>query len=408
MDTIGVIMTEKLLKILVFLTILLAPLYVVRWSYFGILPTTLLEFLIWGVLGIWGIWKIQTRDFSWSKTVLDKPIVLLLLAGVISLWVTPDLHGGLGVFKAYFVEPLLFFYVLVDLMKKGVIGEIGVIRTIILSGLWLSVLGILQVVGNWFVFAPHEFGRAHAVFNSGNALALYLGPILTLGVIGGIRGMGEISKKVGWVIVLVMFVAFVLTKSQGGWVALLVTLGFWLLAKFLPPHGFTKVIKLFLFFLFSFSFLLFPFVSYFTPKNVVNPWERVSSSTLQVRFCVWEGTRNLLLAHPIFGAGLSGFKEAYSQKYLTCDAEPLEYPHNIFLTFWAELGILGVLGFLGIIWALFKLPTTHHLLPIIYLLIHGLVDVPYFKNDLSLQFWVLAALILWFSHREKGRWVVQN
>jgi hypothetical protein len=27
------------------------------------------------------------------------------------------------------------------------------------------------------------------------------------------------------------------------------------------------------------------------------------------------------------------------------------------------------------------------------LLIHGLVDVPYFKNDLSLLFWLIVALI---------------
>jgi len=33
------------------------------------------------------------------------------------------------------------------------------------------------------------------------------------------------------------------------------------------------------------------------------------------------------------------------------------------------------------------------LLAMLAILVHGLVDVPYFKNDLSLEFWVLAGLV---------------
>ena len=39
------------------------------------------------------------------------------------------------------------------------------------------------------------------------------------------------------------------------------------------------------------------------------------------------------------------------------------------------------------------------LLALMGIIVHGLVDVPYFKNDLSLEFWVLLGLS-WAGRRE--------
>ena len=84
------------------------------------------------------------------------------------------------------------------------------------------------------------------------------------------------------------------------------------------------------------------------------------------------------------------------------------YPHNIFLNFWSELGILGALLFCWIIakflWqsGRFFLAERNNqeyfialglMTSMITLVIHGLVDVPYFKNDLSALFWVSIALL---------------
>jgi hypothetical protein len=38
------------------------------------------------------------------------------------------------------------------------------------------------------------------------------------------------------------------------------------------------------------------------------------------------------------------------------------------------------------------------------MLLHGFVDVPYFKNDLALEFW----LILWLSSQKAGNREVKN
>ncbi len=78
------------------------------------------------------------------------------------------------------------------------------------------------------------------------------------------------------------------------------------------------------------------------------------------------------------------------------------------LNFWSEIGLLGLFAFAWLIFAFFR--TTFPSLKIregrvgyesitiaataamITLLVHGLVDVPYFKNDLAILFWVIYAL----------------
>jgi O-antigen ligase len=200
-----------------------------------------------------------------------------------------------------------------------------------------------------------------------------------------------------------MVLAVILSQSAGAAVGLLTGLVVWGLFRVLGeirglrPLGFLGILLA----IFGMWFLFN--ISDFTPKSV-DPYMRKSADTLQFRLCLWEGARNLLFDRPMSGAGLSGFKELYSQKYFTCDAEPLEYPHNWVLNFWTETGILGLAAFLLLLLTYFRnigrclandkvrWLALGFSAAMIYWLVHGLVDVPYFKNDLALEFWVILAL----------------
>ena len=93
--------------------------------------------------------------------------------------------------------------------------------------------------------------------------------------------------------------------------------------------------------------------------------------------------------------------------------QPVEiylYPHNIFLNFWSEIGLLGAIIF---IWLMLKAALIAYqsfkylnqenssekylalglMSSLICIFVHGLVDVPYFKNDLAVMFWVFIAFI---------------
>jgi O-antigen ligase len=111
---------------------------------------------------------------------------------------------------------------------------------------------------------------------------------------------------------------------------------------------------------------------------------------------MWGETWQMLKDRPILGAGLAGYQQVVEPYH---DKEYIEiylYPHNVILNFWSEVGILGLLAFLGIvIWFYnkgFKIRdnlSAMLMAGMLVILVHGLVDVPYFKNDLAILFWIL-------------------
>ena len=105
----------------------------------------------------------------------------------------------------------------------------------------------------------------------------------------------------------------------------------------------------------------------------------------------------------LLGAGLAGYQTALQPYHQNAFIEIFLYPHNIFLNFWSELGLAGMLAFMSFLaYLLTRLWRQKNpdglvqglLLAFVALFIHGLVDVPYFRNDLSLLFFLLAAVSL--------------
>jgi O-antigen ligase len=132
----------------------------------------------------------------------------------------------------------------------------------------------------------------------------------------------------------------------------------------------------------------------------------------QVRLSQWSETVAFLKDNLFFGAGLNGYPEALTQYHNPTLYEIFQYPHNIFLNTWVELGVLGLIALIWFSHLIFSsilrrrpkdLPELirlsakgRHLqlalfAALLTIFIHGLVDVPYFKNDLSLLTWTLLA-----------------
>jgi putative inorganic carbon (HCO3(-)) transporter len=75
------------------------------------------------------------------------------------------------------------------------------------------------------------------------------------------------------------------------------------------------------------------------------------------------------------------------------------HAHNLYLQFLLNLGVAGLVGFIWLVVKFFtfvkncyiswSIPLTAAMVAI---LVHGLVDTPYWKNDLSYLFWVILAL----------------
>jgi O-antigen ligase len=114
----------------------------------------------------------------------------------------------------------------------------------------------------------------------------------------------------------------------------------------------------------------------------------------------------MLRDHPIFGAGLRAYTQVMHPYVTTIRLLPELYPHNIWLAMWSELGILGLAAFVALIamllwrgWRGFA-AATGFWRPLLWgtaasfvaIAAHGTFDTPYFKNDLAIEFWMVAAI----------------
>jgi O-antigen ligase len=103
----------------------------------------------------------------------------------------------------------------------------------------------------------------------------------------------------------------------------------------------------------------------------------------------------MLADRPIQGAGLGAYPTVIKPYHKATWMEIFQYPHNILLNLWSETGLLGILAFTWMCFTWFRLSKLRLplLLPLIAILIHGLVDVPYFKNDLALAFFTFMVFV---------------
>ena len=154
----------------------------------------------------------------------------------------------------------------------------------------------------------------------------------------------------------------------------------------------------------------------------------------QIRKAQWNETWEMLKDGRIFiGSGLANYKQTvepyHAEGIFVCDPhdpdwhrktvwneefrnsvwQPLEiymYPHNIFLNFWVELGLAGMILFIWIIGKFLYLGlkninkksknryfTLGLVCAMMVIVVHGLVDVPYLKNDLAVLFWLIVAMM---------------
>jgi O-antigen ligase len=142
--------------------------------------------------------------------------------------------------------------------------------------------------------------------------------------------------------------------------------------------------------------------SFATEKLLLHDWSGM------VRRQIWAETINLLRDHWLLGAGLAGYQTAIVPYHSSANwMEIYLYPHNIIMNFWSELGLLGLLAFiwLGVkyfwvnivgIWRgtskEIKVLSITLIAAMLEVIIHGLVDVPFFKNDLSVLFMIILAV----------------
>ncbi|HWO44680.1 MAG TPA: O-antigen ligase family protein [Methylomirabilota bacterium] len=369
-----------------------------RWRY-GFYPTTLLETAIVLTVVVFALetWRGHLA-LQW-RTAFTIPALLFILAGAISVLVAPSRTAGLGLYRAYIIEPIAFAFVLMHAVTTwrralAVLSGFGVAGIVV--GLANSILVIAALRAHTYDVTQTP---PVVIYTTANALALFLGPLIAVAASLFLHGTSRELRICSGVFLLVAVPSMLLSFSRGGYLAMAaVAVGLalshrrrWLLLAGLVIAG--------------------GLVSAIPPifHRISIEFQNVGGTTFfgrAGRLELWSATLKMLSHYPIFGAGLSGFAERIGPYWNANHPERFIDPHNIVLNFWVETGLLGVFVFAWLLVLVFRI-SWHGwkksdsdwrpiflgvLLAMVAIVVHGLVDVPYFKNDLSLLFWALAGI----------------
>lgn len=361
------------------------PFYLVRFSI-GPLPTTLLELYVLILIGLsvigFGVAGIREARSIYKPWVW--PTGLFLAASLAAVLWSPIPFSGFGLWRAYILEPLAVFFFLPILIRQASerkILEKVMAGAVIGVGLWSVVQfsGGLPIPSPWDV-AVGEGRRATGPFPFPNALALFAVPF------GAYLFQCWMKEKKEWVYlagVIAAFVSTMLAQSDGGLLALLAAIVMVLLSEKKLRMPVAALIVL---------VMIAAFAIPQTRSKIIEE-ATFQSWSGRVRVWMWDETRHMLADHPITGAGMAGYPTVFAPYHEKPFIEIFQYPHNIVLNFWSETGLVGLIAFGWIVYNWIKRRNDWTALaPLIAILIHGLVDVPYFKNDLALAFWLLIFL----------------
>ena len=397
----------------IYLIIFFMPLYLFRFSIFGI-PTTVLEMMIYILFLIWIINKAKKNNFypasaegfsgfnrSSRNGVLLIGIILLFLGVIISTFNSFDLRTSLGIFKGWFIDPFLFFIVFISVIKKEK-HIILVLKSWFVSGVAVSLISIFYLLNNNLTFD----GRLKAFFLSPNHLAMYIAPVFLMLLVLLLSDKKLNIKYLIFAIIILIPLYF--TYSYGAFLGIFIGI-LYLVFKNKISKSKLKTRNIYLTGLVVLILSGFIFITSNKFNQIINSDDR---SSFHSRLMIWNTSVEIIKDNPLFGIGPGTFQETYLSYSRKFNEPYLEWavpqPHNIFFAFYLQTGMIGFIGFILILFWFFDInlirkrhleisPTsniTNIVISVlmIYILIHGLIDTTYWKNDLSLIFWLIIGM----------------
>ena len=382
---------NKLTLIAIFCT----PLYLLKINIFGI-PSNFFELLVL-IVFLFTI-LIAKEKKLYLKYFRDLPVIfifscfLIILGVLTSIYFNDNFLTGLGILKGWFAIPILFSVIVYSSLKSGLYID-KIYKSIYLSAI---TVGFISILYKFFGIMTYD-NRLSGFYLSPNHLAMYLSPGIFFGLYFLTNAYLQKNTKLFFLnaaLLGLIFFPLYYTYSYGAWIALFVSLI--LLIFFIAPKKY---------FLISISLLaLLSVFSFQWNSDKLSALTNFSSrSSLASRQMIWQTSLVLIKESPILGIGPGNFQPAYlslQPRFAPYLDWAVPQPHNIFIAFWLQSGMLGFIGFLSLLFFVFRTffqifkdkKNTALAAPLLgfflYTLFHGIIDTPYWKNDLSFLFWL--------------------
>ena len=387
---------KKILNLenLIYLTILLLPSYLIKVNFF-FFSLNFLDILIMADIFFWIFFHKKKKEmgafFSKQKKILWSS-GLIFSGFIFAVLINKDYSEAVGILKSWLFLPFIFSFIAGSALNKEQKGKIFSIYY--LSAFLVSLLSLTY----FFLGKITYDGRLESIFNSPNYLAMYLAPAFFIAYFGKTVDRLSLKNKKYWLFFSLMpiIISAYLTYSYGAWFSIIASFLIIILWK---KKNFAR--NIFLFPIGILILLLFQQgKNKFIGLLLLNP-----RSSLFSRLMIWHSAEKILRDNFFWGIGIGNFQNKYLayQKYFLPYLEwAVPHPHSLYLAFWLYSGIIGFIGFVLLLFFWIKSTLKKDdgnslkllsLAIMFYFLLHGIIDTTYFKNDLSVIFWLLINLI---------------
>jgi len=414
---------QKINKYLIAASVFLIPFYFFRFSVLGI-KTNVFEIAI--LLSFLSFIVFLTKE---KKKIIYGPVwpYLFLIIALISAYFSSDKTTALGIFKGWFFVPIVFYWLIINNFKQKELYKLNIalFASLIIVSFW-AILQRFGIIGTLFyqsgdvTFLQYIADkRVFGPFESPNFLAMFIVPVAFLSLPLLFEAKAEnfslCSKNIlVKIFALVSFslpiTALYFSGSKGGlWafiIGMLVYLNYTYINKQKSKDRRPVLATLIVTCLFIGNYLYFYVISHLANLSGSN----------ESRKEIYKHSIQLLKNNFINGVGLGGFNDAIAQvsvndSYFKYFILPYAlHPHNLLLAIWLNLGILGLLLFVVILIDFLKNAFSSDLkikatilAAIMAIMVHGLFDTTYFKNDLSAIFWLIFAFSIIIGNKNETK-----
>lgn len=374
----------KLSKILLVINIFFLQSYLIRF-HIGNYPTNLQEILI--ALQLFAF--IYEAPIKETLKSIGKHWVILsfiLLTGI-SILVVPA-GNSLDMIRhgKFLLFAIILGFIFMETLKTDKEKEAG----IRIMGAGALTFGIFSLAYNLLGYnVTHDY-RLLGPLDAAVYLAFYLTPFF---IYFSIKFFEKPKAKINLLYAIALGLIILATKSMGAIGGSILVLFLYLLKRSelaILQKKAAKAVTILI--LISAGVVIF--------YSKVLPTIQTNYSSLSERAEIWQTSKELLKEQKnlALGVGLGQFQTQYQQHAdQSLGRPPLDYivlqPHNILLLFNFQYGLLGLFFILSCIYLTTKNAFTFKGKPgihtitsfmLIYFFIHGLIDSPFYKNDLMI------------------------
>jgi O-antigen ligase len=287
----------------------------------------------------WAVLMTSNRTVRPGRTPIDIPILVFVLATLVSIVFSQNRSGSFRFLKNYLLLSSIYFTGAIAISRRI---RAGLFWTLLVSGTGSAVYGIAV-----FLLDKGEgtLGRTPGSFSTamtyGGIMMMLFSLFLAMAVAGKINIRLRIASAVATAATaLALFLSF----TRGSWVAALIscmTILAVLRKRWIVPAIIVVIVAVLV--------LPGPY-----RERVTSIWDPEYRTNVQ-RLNMLKGGLSILKEYPVFGTGPTDLGEIYS-RHMPPEAKYVHgHMHNNFLHVAVTLGILGLLAFIYMLFSFFRL-----------------------------------------------------